>query len=57
MSRLVEFYRGAAPDSEGRRLADLWVYSDVKMEYVHDFIQWMFPTPRGQPVQPGRRRW
>ena len=43
MSRLVEFYRGVAVGSEGRRLADLWAYSDGEMEDVHDFIQWMFP--------------
>jgi Opioid growth factor receptor (OGFr) conserved region len=43
MSRLVEFYRGATPDTEGRTLADLWAFSDHDMEAVHDFIQWMFP--------------
>ena len=40
---LIEFYRGIAPDSEGRTLADLWAFSDDEMEEVHDFIQWMFP--------------
>ena len=43
MSSLIAFYRGSAPDSEGRTLADLWAYSDAEMEAVHDFIQWMFP--------------
>ncbi len=43
MSRLVEFYRGAAADSEGRTLANLWAFSDDEMESVHDFIQWLFP--------------
>jgi hypothetical protein len=52
MSRLVEFYRGAAPDSEGRRLADLWAYSDDKMEDVHDFIQWMFPLREASRFNP-----
>ncbi len=43
MSDLIAFYRGLAPDSEGRTLADLWAFSDDEMEDVHDFIQWMFP--------------
>jgi hypothetical protein len=43
MSRLTEFYRGLAPDTEGRTINDLWAYSDREMEDVHDFIQWMFP--------------
>ena len=43
MSHLIEFYRGLAPDTEGRTLADLWAFSDDEMEEVHDFIQWMFP--------------
>ncbi len=43
MSRLVEFYRGVAPDTEGRMFADLWAFSDDEMESIHDFIQWMFP--------------
>ena len=52
MSRLIEFYRGAAPDSEGRMLADLWAYSDDKMEDVHDFIQWMFPLREASRFNP-----
>jgi hypothetical protein len=43
MSHLIEFYRGLAPDAQGRMLADLWAFSDDEMEAVHDFIQWMFP--------------
>jgi hypothetical protein len=43
MSRLVEFYRGTGEDSEGRKLADLWAFSDDEMEFHHDFVQWMFP--------------
>jgi hypothetical protein len=43
MSQLVEFYRGTGEDSEGRKLADVWAFSDDEMELHHDFIQWMFP--------------
>ena len=45
MSRIVDFYRGNAPDSEGRWLRDLWTWNDDSLESVHDFIQWMFPLP------------
>ena len=43
MSRLTEFYRGTGRDTKGRTLAELWVYSDQEMEWIHDFIQWLFP--------------
>lgn len=43
MSQLIEFYRGAGTDSEGRSLAEIWGYSDEQLEGVHDFIQWLFP--------------
>jgi hypothetical protein len=43
MSRLVPFYRGSAPDSEGRTLAQIRDFSDGEMERYHDFIQWLFP--------------
>jgi hypothetical protein len=43
MSRLLDFYRGTATDSEGRWLRDLWHWNDDELEAVHDFIQWIFP--------------
>jgi hypothetical protein len=45
MSRLVDFYRGDKPDTEGRSLKDLWAWDDDTLEAVHDFIQWLFPLP------------
>jgi hypothetical protein len=45
MSRLVEFYRGQARDTEGRRLETIWDWDDESLEEVHDFIQWLFPLP------------
>jgi hypothetical protein len=45
MSRLVDFYRGQAADSEGRFLQDIWGWDDGELEAVHDFIQWLFPLP------------
>jgi Opioid growth factor receptor (OGFr) conserved region len=43
MPDLIAFYRGLAPDSEGRTLDQIRAFSDDEMEDVHDFIQWMFP--------------
>ncbi len=45
MSRLVSFYRGAATDSERRKLDDILSWDDDDLEAVHDFIQWLFPLP------------
>ncbi len=45
MSRLVQFYRGEAADTEGRYLTKIWDWSDDRWEEVHDFIQWLFPLP------------
>lgn len=56
MSRLADFYRGDAPDAEGRSLADLWAYSDREMEAVHDFIQWMFPLREPSRFNPSAPR-
>jgi hypothetical protein len=52
MSQLVEFYRGAANDSEGRSLTDYWSFSDPQMESRHDFIQWMFPLEEPSQFNP-----
>ena len=52
MSQLIEFQRGVGEDSEGRKLADVWAFSDDEMEAHHDFIQWMFPLK-----EPSRFNW
>jgi hypothetical protein len=52
MSRLLAFYRGGAPDSEGRLLADILAWSDERLEEVHDFIQWLFPLPEPSCYNP-----
>src|SRR5690606_1091064 len=43
MTGVVEFYRGHAPDAEGRRLQDIWNWSDEELEVFHDYIQWLLP--------------
>ncbi|HYT92398.1 MAG TPA: opioid growth factor receptor-related protein [Gemmataceae bacterium] len=45
MSRLVNFYRGEAKDTEGRSLGQILAWDDDDLEAVHDFIQWLFPLP------------
>lgn len=40
---LVYFLEGTHPDLKGRFLADIWAFSDKKIEQTHDFIQWIFP--------------
>ena len=52
MSRVVDFYLGTRPDTEGRFLKDLWSWSDRDLEEVHDFIQWLFPLPEPSQFNP-----
>jgi len=40
---LVDFYRGAAPDYQGRILQTIWQWDYEKLEGVHDYIQVLFP--------------
>jgi len=42
---IISFYRGERPDSSGRYVEDIWVFSYEQLETVHDFIQWLFPLP------------
>jgi hypothetical protein len=49
--RIVEFFSGAA-DSSGRRLDEILGWSDERLEHVHDYIQWVFPTRQPSGVNP-----
>jgi hypothetical protein len=42
-SPIVAFYLGVSPDAEGRRIEHIWDWDDGRLEYVHDYIQWLFP--------------
>jgi hypothetical protein len=42
---LLRFYKGAGADASGRRLDDLLAWDDLRLEAVHDYIQWLFPLP------------
>lgn len=48
---IVEFYRGGV-DAEGRRLAEILGWDDDRLELVHDYIQWVFPTRQPSGVNP-----
>ena len=55
-SSLVKFYLGEGPDAEGRFLRDIRGWNDARLEAVHDYIQWLFPTQqrsRFNPNAPG----
>ncbi len=52
MSRLVDFHRGSATDTEGRLLKDILAWLDDNLEAVHDFIQWLFPLPEPSQFNP-----
>lgn len=52
MSRLIDFYRGDGLDGSGRRLAEIWAFSDAELEAHHDFIQWLFPMRAASRFNP-----
>jgi Opioid growth factor receptor (OGFr) conserved region len=45
----VSFYSGGR-DSEGRTLEEILAWDDERLEAVHDYIQWLFPTRRPSGV-------
>jgi hypothetical protein len=49
---LIAFYRDGAPDDQGRTLAEILAWDEVRLEAVHDFIQWLFPLPEPSGVNP-----
>jgi len=48
---IVEFYSGGT-DSDGRTLETILAWNDERLEAVHDFIQWVFPTRLPSRVNP-----
>lgn len=43
-SGLLPFLRGTGVDASGRSLDDILCWTFDKLESVHDYIQWLFPT-------------
>jgi hypothetical protein len=50
-SVVVDFYSGGT-DDEGRTLEQILAWDDERLERVHDYIQWLFPTRRPSGVNP-----
>lgn len=40
---ILAFYQGDSTDSEGRIIETIWSWNYQKLEYTHDYIQWLFP--------------
>lgn len=45
----VSFYTGGR-DSEGRTFDEILAWDDERLETVHDYVQWLFPTRRPSGV-------
>ena len=51
--RIQTFLAGEGRDGSGRRLAEVLAFDDVRIEGVHDFIQWCFPLREASRAVPG----
>ncbi len=51
-SQLIDFYRGEAADSEGRTLEEILGWDYIRLELVHDFVQWLFPLDEPSAFNP-----
>ncbi len=49
---IVDFYHGKIPDSGDRFIGEIHGWDHGKLEYHHDFIQWLFPLRQPSPINP-----
>ncbi|HEX6771084.1 MAG TPA: opioid growth factor receptor-related protein [Acidobacteriaceae bacterium] len=49
--RLIRFFDGGV-DDDGRRLEEILRWDDMRLEMVHDYIQWLFPLPEASGANP-----
>jgi hypothetical protein len=49
--RLTRFFGGGA-DDDGRTVDEILGWDDVRLEMVHDYIQWIFPLPERSGANP-----
>ncbi|MCC3407598.1 MAG: hypothetical protein JGK17_18770 [Microcoleus sp. PH2017_10_PVI_O_A] len=42
-NKILAFYLGQQPDSQGRAIDDIWSWDYEQLECVHNYIQWLFP--------------
>ena len=52
MSPILRYYGDAGTDDRGRTLAETQALDASRMEYYHDFIQWMFPLREASRYNP-----
>ena len=50
---LLDFYNGQGTDDKGRRIEEIWAFSNDDLESVHDYIQWLFPLMERSAFNPG----
>ncbi|MEB3189773.1 MAG: opioid growth factor receptor-related protein [Snowella sp.] len=43
MGRITQFYQETITNNSGDRYSDILAWDDEKLEYCHDYIQWLFP--------------
>lgn len=41
--QIIDFYNGVGTDARGRKIEDIWLFDDIALEGVHDYVQWLFP--------------
>ena len=44
---IVKFYRGEGPDSQGRRIEEIWQLKKSQLENANEDIEWLFPLTDG----------
>ena len=48
----MSFYLGQSPDSSGRMIDEIHDWDDDNLEYIHDYIQWLFPLAERSNFNP-----
>lgn len=49
---LKQFLENDAPDHRGRKLSQIWQFTDAEMETCHDYMQWVFPLDQESGAVP-----
>lgn len=49
---LIAFYLGEFPDIEGRMIETIWSWDYRRLEYTHNYIQWLFPVKERSHFNP-----
>ena len=52
MSKILKFYRGEAPNTDGLLFDATVNLTDRQMEIGHQWVQWMFPLPEPSKAHP-----